>query len=130
MSDRRPDRVYGILVRDERVFLVHANGGFGLPGGEFRRLAGDRKVELAAHIHDQLGIEVRSIWAQGAFEYQDPAEQRQWFSGFYSVWEFEGTVPKGSGEWLDARGVAASPLDPRVKILLTSLLDTKAMKTT
>jgi len=130
MTDRRPDRVYGLLVREGRVFVLRTPSGPALPGGEFRPLAEDRKAELAAHIYDQLGVEVRSIWGQGAFEYRDPLEARPGFSGFYSVWEFEGTIPAGSGEWLDPGGVAASSLDPRVKVLLTSLLDTKAMKTT
>lgn len=130
MSDRRPECVYGLLVRDEQVFVLRTPAGRALPGGEFRPLAADRKAELAAHIHDQLGIEVRSIWGQGAFDYRHPGDDRPRFSGFYSIWEFDGDIPAGVGEWLDARAVAGSALEPRVKILLTSLLDTRAMKTT
>ena len=35
MTDRRPECVYGILVRDAHVFLVRQDQGLGLPGGVF-----------------------------------------------------------------------------------------------
>ncbi|HMO96228.1 MAG TPA: hypothetical protein PKD27_08895, partial [Tepidiformaceae bacterium] len=79
MTDRRPDCVYGILIREGRVFVRAMDGGPGLPGGVFRPLAEDRKVELRAHIWDQLGIEVRAVWAQGAFDYRNPDETEQRF---------------------------------------------------
>lgn len=130
MSDRRPDRVYGILVREGRVFLRHTPHGPGLPGGRFPPLADDRKGELRAHLFDQLGIMARAIWAQGAFDYWDPAEELPAFSGFYSVWEWDGEVPADAGEWCDAAGVAAAGLHPSLQILLTSVLATKALRTT
>jgi hypothetical protein len=130
MSDRRPDRVYGILVADGRVFLRETPNGLGLPGGRFAPLADDRKGELRAYLLDQLGIAGRAIWAQGAFDYWDPAEELPAFSGFYTVWEWDGDVPPEDGQWLDAEGVARAGLHPSVQILLTSVLATKALKTT
>jgi hypothetical protein len=127
--DSRPDCVYGILVRDSRVFLAPHGNAWGLPGGEFRPLAEDRKVELAQYLHDQLGIEARAIWAQGAFDYQHPTEARRRFSGFYSVWEWDGDIPDSAGEWFDMAGVAGLDVSPSLRILLTSILDMKAMKT-
>ena len=39
MSDRRPEHVYGILVRDGAVFLAGDGSGVALPGGAFPPLA-------------------------------------------------------------------------------------------
>lgn len=128
--DNRPARVYGILVKEGRAFLGDYAGGEGLPGGVFRPMAEDRKVELRAHLYDQLGIDARAIWAQGAFEYQHPVEDHPLFSGFYSVWEWEGGVPAAAGRWVDAEDVARSGLTPSLKILLTSVLNTLALRTT
>src|SRR5690606_12971044 len=100
------------------------------PGGAFAPLADDRKGELRAHLLDQLGIVARAVWAQGAFDYHHPAEEIARFSGFYSVWEWDGEIAPGAGEWLGAGDIAASGLAPSVKILLTSVLDTKAIRTT
>ena len=130
MTDRRPDRVYGILVREGRVFLAGHGDTLGLPGGVFRPLADDRKVELTAHLWDQLGIEATRIWAQGAFAYRNPDEDGESFCGFYTVWEWEGDVHGGAGEWLDLAAVAVSALVPSLKILLTSVLNTTALRTT
>ncbi|MEX1103768.1 MAG: hypothetical protein WED87_05945 [Dehalococcoidia bacterium] len=130
MTDRRPDRVYGILVRDGRVFLSTQAGALGLPGGIFRPMAEDRKIELKAHLWDQLAIEATRIWAQGAFTYRNPGEECEAFCGFYTVWEWVGDVPDERGEWLDVEGVAASLLQPSVKTLLTSVLNTTALRTT
>ena len=129
MSDRRPQRVYGILVRDGHTFVLRRGARLGLPGGVFRPLADDRKVELRAHLWDQLGIEATRVWAQGAFDYQGLDDAQPQFSGFYSVWEWEGTVAPSAGDWLDADGVATAPLAPSVKILLTSVLNTLALRT-
>lgn len=130
MTDRRPDRVYGILVREGRVFLAGHGDTLGLPGGVFRPLADDRKVELTAHLWDQLGIDATRIWAQGAFAYRNPDEDGESFCGFYTVWEWDGDVPGGAGEWLDLAAVAVSALVPSLKILLTSVLNTTALRTT
>src|SRR4051794_28818053 len=102
MSDRRPECVYGVLVRDGRVFLVDCDGEPGLPGGVFRPLAEDRKVELRGHLYDQLGIEAKSIWAQGAFLYRHPREERERFSGFYTVWEWSPEFDESAGRWVGA----------------------------
>lgn len=130
MSDRRPDRIFGILVREGRVFLAHRAGGLALPGGVFRPLAEDRKVELKAHLFDQLGIEATAVWAQGGFDYALPDDDGPRFAGFYSVWEWEGEVPDTAGRWLDEAGVGAAPLPPSLKILLISVLNTHALRTT
>jgi hypothetical protein len=127
--DSRPDCVYGILVRDGRVFVGHYGNGRGLPGGVFRPLAEDRKVELAQHLEDQLGIFATTIWAQGAFDYQHPVEERRKFSGFYSVWDWEGDVPAEAGEWADIDGIAALDIVPSLRILLTSVLSTHVVRT-
>ncbi|OAI38787.1 hypothetical protein AYO38_09010 [bacterium SCGC AG-212-C10] len=129
MSDRRPDRVYGILVRDEQVFLAHHGGGLALPGGDFRPLAEDRKVELKAHLFDQLGIEASAIWAQGGFMYQRPGEQDQHFAGFYSVWEWEGDIPIDKGRWVTEAELMGVNVPPSLRILLVSILNTKALRT-
>jgi hypothetical protein len=130
MTDRRPARVYGVLRRGDRVFLRSTAGGLGLPGGAFRPLAEDRKVELRAHIHDQLGVEAKNIWAQGAFAYRDACEAEEAFCGFYTVWDWDGGVPGGAGRWLDKDEVADEPgLPPSLSILLLSILDTVALKT-
>ena len=131
MTDRRPDCVYGILVRDERVFLRDFRGRLGLPGGVFRPLAEDRKVELRAHLFDQLEIDARSVWGQGAFDYRNPDEDVAKFSGFYTVWEWEGEIPPPAGRWLDRSGVEVAPdLPASLRILLLSVLATLALKTT
>jgi hypothetical protein len=130
MSDRRPERVYGVLVREGQVFLARCGDGIALPGGSFPPLAGDRKEELRGHLLDQLGIVGRTIWAQGAFDYHRPGDERACFSGFYSVWEWDGEPAESAGYWLDASEVAASGLPASLKILLTSVLDAKAMRTT
>ncbi len=130
MSDRRPERVYGILVRNGQVFLRQAPGGLTLPGGEFRPLAEDRKVELRAHLWDQLGIEATAIWAQGAFDYCAPGDARPHFSGFYTVWQWFPDPAPGSGRWLTRDDVLAAPLPPPLRILLLSVLDTIAIRTT
>ena len=129
MTDRRPDRVYGILVREGEVFLARYGEALGLPGGVFRKMAEDRKVELKAHLWDQLGIEATRIWAQGAFLYRNPNEAGEQFSGFYTVWEWDGDVDEGLGAWLGLEAVAAADLPPSVKILLTSVLNTTALRT-
>jgi hypothetical protein len=130
MHDQRPERVYGILVRDGRVFLARYAGGMGLPGGVFRPMAEDRKVEVKAHLWDQLGIEASAVWAQGAFLYRHPAEEREWFSGFYSVWEWTGEVAERAGDWVDSAGLADVPgLPPSLRILLTTVANTIAMRT-
>src|SRR5512140_2425432 len=108
--DRRPDCVYGILVREGRVFLAWHEGARCLPGGVFRPLAEDRKLELKAHLFDQLGIDARAIWAQGAFEYRHPAEAETRFAGFYTVWDWANDVPAGAGTWVDAQGVTDTEL--------------------
>lgn len=128
--DKRPDCVYGILVRDGQVFLAWHEGALCLPGGVFRPLAEDRKVELKAHLFDQLGIDARAIWAQGAFDYQHPAETGARFSGFYTVWEWANEVPAGAGLWLDADGVNETELPTSLRILLISVLNTLAVRTT
>ncbi len=130
MTDRRPDCVYGILIREGRVFLREMDGGLGLPGGVFRPLAEDRKVELRAHIWDQLEVEARAVWAQGAFDYRNPDEETDRFSGFYTVWEWEPDPAQGLGRWLNTDQVAASGLVPSLKILLQSVIATQAVKTT
>lgn len=131
MTDRRPDRVYGMLVREGRVFLRACPGGLALPGGVFRPLAEDRKVELKAHLFDQLAIEARSVWAQGAFDYHHPDEPEPAFSGFYSVWEWDGNISPALGEWLDRDGVTDAPeLPASLRILLLSVLETVALRTT
>jgi hypothetical protein len=129
MTDRRPERVYGILVRDGRVFLRDCEGALGLPGGVFRPLADHRKNELKAHLYDQLGVMAVAIWAQGAFDYQAPCESEPQFAGFYTVWEWEGNVPADAGQWLDKQAVEESNLPPSLRILLYSVLDTLAMRT-
>lgn len=130
MTDRRPDCVYGLLIRDARVFVRAIEGHFGLPGGVFRPMAEDRKVELRAHLWDQLGIEARAIWAQGAFDYRNPDEDREKFSGFYSVWDWEGEVGKDAGHWLREDEVAMTAVPASLRILLFSVLQTQAVKTT
>lgn len=130
MSDRRPDCVYGVLVHEGRVFLRSMDGHFGLPGGVFRPLAEDRKVELKAHLWDQLGIEARAVWAQGAFEYRNPDEDREKFCGFYSVWEWDGEVPEALGRWLSADELAMTAVPASLRILLFSVLQTLALRTT
>lgn len=130
VHDQRPDAVYGILVRAGRVFVASYPGGRGVPGGAFRPLADDRKVELRAHLWDQLGLETRAVWAQGAFLYRHPREEREQFAGFYTVWEWDGEPPAGSGEWLDERAVvAAADLPASLRILLTTVLNTIAIRT-
>lgn len=128
--DRRPECVYGVLVRDERVFLTWHEGAPGLPGGVFQPLAEDRKAELRAHLADQLGIDARAIWAQGAFDYQHPAQAAPRFSGFYTVWEWTNGIAEGKGVWLDTEGVSATGLPAPLKILLISVLNTQAVRTT
>ena len=91
-----------MLVRGQHVFLSWHKGALGLPGGVFQPRAEDRKVELRAYLADQLGIEARVIWAQGAFDYQHPAEATARFSGFYTVWEWTNDVEPGAGTWLNA----------------------------
>jgi hypothetical protein len=130
MTDRRPDRVYGILVRPEQVFLRAVDGALGLPGGVFRPLADDRKAELRAHLWDQLGVEAEAIWAQGAFDYQDPAEDRPFFSGFYTVWRWQPDPPPNLGRWLSHDDILRASLPPPLRILLISVLDTIAIRTT
>lgn len=130
MTDTRPERLYGVLVRGDRVFLGSYRGRPGLPGGVFREMAEDRKVELRAHLHDALGIDARAIWAQGAFLYQHPDEPEERFSGFYTVWEWDGDVPEAAGAWLGQDGVSSADLPASLKILLTSVLATQAIKTT
>jgi hypothetical protein len=130
MTDTRPARVYGVLVRNDKVFLADYRGRPGLPGGAFRPMAEDRKVELRAYLHDALGIDARAIWAQGAFFYQHPEEEREEFSGFYTVWDWDGEIAPGVGTWMGAEAVATAALPASLKILLTSVLATQAVKTT
>jgi hypothetical protein len=129
MTDKRPERVYGVLRRDDRVFLRRTPGGLGLPGGLFQPMAEDRKVELRAHVFDQLGVSAKNIWAQGAFAYRDAADDREAFSGFYTIWDWDGDVPERAGEWLGRDDIAAAGLPGSLRILLLSILDTVAMKT-
>lgn len=129
MTDQRPKNVYGVLVEEGRVFLLSRAGRLGLPGGVFRPMAEDRKVELKAHLWDQLGIDAKRVWAQGAFDYQGLDDLRPEFAGFYSVWEWEGDVAHSAGRWLDAEAVAVSDLAPSLKILLTSVINTLALRT-
>lgn len=132
MTDRRPERVYGVLVDDGRVFL-RARGAneLGLPGGVFRPLAEDRKVELKAHLQDDLGIRATRLWAQGGFDYQAPGEAVAVFSGFYSVWEWDGEVPGDCGRWVTRDELAwVAGLPQSLRILLLSVLETVAMRTT
>ncbi len=131
MTDRRPDRVYGILVREGALFVRPIAGEYGLPGGVFRPMAEDRKVELRAHLHDQLGIEATNVWAQGGFDYQAPGEERPYFSGFYSVWGWSGEIPASAGSWVTGEALAGMPgLPGPLRTLLLSTLDTVAMRTT
>ena len=130
MSDRRPERLYGILVRDGRVFMRLDGGRLALPGGPFPPLAEDRKAELSGHISEQLGVTVRTLWAQGAFAYAEPGAGPEAFSGFYTAWDWEGEPPAGGGAWLDAEQVQWAPgIAPSLRILLLSVLDTKAVRT-
>jgi hypothetical protein len=130
MPDNRPDRIYGIIVRDGTVFLRRTAGGYGLPGGAFAPLADNRKTELRAHIFDQLGVMAERIWAQGAFDYQDAAEESAAFSGFYTVWKWTGGIPDEAGTWAGREDIAAlAGLPGSLKILLLSVLDTVAIKT-
>jgi hypothetical protein len=121
--------VYAVLVREGRVFVRAMDGHFGLPGGIFRPMAEDRKVELRAHLWDQLGIEGRSVWAQGAFDYRNPDEDREKFCGFYTVWEWDGEVPESAGRWLSADDIAMTALPSSLRILLFSVLQTQAVRT-
>ena len=130
MTDRRPDCVYGLLVKDGRVFVRAMDGHFGLPGGVFRPMAEDRKVELKAHLWDLLGIEATAVWAQGAFDYRNPDEDGEKFCGFYSVWEWTGDVPGNAGLWLNADELAMTAVPASLRILAFSVLQTQAVKTT
>jgi|GEM_PF-1119020 len=130
MTDRRPERIYGILVKDGRVFLRREGDSFRLPGGLFPPLADHRKNELKALLYDQLGIIADAIWAQGAFDYQAPGEDRPYFSGFYSVWTWEGEIPPDAGQWLTKQEIMDSNLVPSLRILLYSVLETLALRTT
>ena len=130
MSDRRPERVYAILVRDGRVFLSAHDGRFGLPGGVFRPLAEDRKAELKLHLVEQIGVRATAVWAQGGFDYQHPDEEEALFSGFYSVWQWLGEPSPDAGRWLDEEQVTWLPgLPGSLRILLISVLQTVAMRT-
>ena len=128
--DRRPDCVYAVLVRDQRVFLRWYEGALGLPGGVFRPLAEDRKVELRAYLADQLGIHARTIWAQGAFDYHHPAQPGPHFSGFYTAWEWTNEVAPEAGTWLTTDDLPETELPAPLKILLLSVLNTQAVRTT
>ena len=129
MTDGRPERVYGIVVREGQVFLMEREGGLGLPGGIFRPMADDRKVELAGHLYDQMSIRPTRTWAQGAFDYRDAAETTSAFSGFYSVWAWEGEVRDDMGRWYSKDDVMSADLSPSLRILLVSVLETLAVKT-
>ncbi|MFN0097002.1 MAG: hypothetical protein ACKVVT_19760 [Dehalococcoidia bacterium] len=129
MSNRRPERIYGIVVRDHQLLLTEHDGRFGLPGGIFRPLAEDPKVELAVHLFDQIGIRPTRIWAQGAFLYQHPSETSEAFSGFYTVWDWDGVPTDDAGHWIDKRGLLEYTLSPSLRILLLSVLETEAIKT-
>ena len=130
MPDARPDRVYGILVRDGRVFVRETGRGPGLPGGAFRPLADNRKTEIRAHLYDQLGVIAERIWAQGAFDYQDAAEDAPAFSGFYTVWDWSGEIAADAGRWLGRDEIpSVAGLPGSLRILLLSVLDTVAIKT-
>ena len=128
--DRRPDCVYAVLVRDQRVFLSWHEGALGLPGGVFQPLAEDRKVELRAYLADQVGINARAIWAQGAFDYHHPAQPAPRFSGFYTVWEWDNEIVPEAGAWLNSDDLPETELPAPLKVLLLSVLHTEAVKTT
>lgn len=128
--DKRPECVYAVLVREGRVFLTWHDGALGLPGGVFQPLAEDRKLELRAYLTDQLGISARAIWAQGAFEYRRPDQPVSRFCGFYTVWEWTNELAPGCGIWLDADAVIKTELPAALKILLISVLNTQAVRTT
>lgn len=129
MTDRRPDCVYGILVRGGKVFLRRTEHGWGLPGGAFPPMADHRKHELRALLWDQLGIDATKIWAQGAFEYQGPGDTQARFSGFYSVWEWEGEVANHPGAWVGQKELGDYSLPAPLRILLFSVVSTEAMRT-
>lgn len=129
VTDRRPDRVYGIIVQDGRAFMCHYGDRLGLPGGIFRPLAEDRKAEVRAHLLDQLGIMSRAVWAQGAFIYHHPAEDIPQFSGFYSVWDWEGGLPSDAGDWMDAEQIARADVETDLRVLLLSVVATQAVRT-
>lgn len=129
MTDSRPARVYGILVDDGRAFLCRYGARFGLPGGVFRPLAEDRKAEVRGHLLDQLGVMSRAVWAQGAFIYHHPNEEIPQFSGFYSVWEWDGDLRRDCGEWFDAGQIATVDVDPGLRVLLLSVVSTQAVRT-
>lgn len=93
-------------------------------------MAEDRKVELRAHLLDQLGIVARTIWAQGAFYYQGPDDDRPHFAGFYSVWEWDGAVPEHAGRWVCVDDLAQATLPTSLRILLLSVLTMQALRTT
>jgi hypothetical protein len=129
MTDRRPDCVYGILARDGRVFLRRLPEGWGLPGGTFPPMADHRKNELRGLLWDQLGIDAGSIWAQGAFDYRNPDEETERFSGFYTVWEWDGEVPEDAGAWVGAASLSEFDLPASLRILLLSVLSMETMRT-
>lgn len=129
MTDLRPDRVYGILVKDGQAFLCRYGDRLGLPGGIFRPMADDRKAEVRGHLFDQLGIMSRAVWAQGAFIYHHPAEDIPQFAGFYTVWEWDGDVPDEAGEWMDADQIAQADVETALRVLLLSVVATQAVHT-
>ena len=130
MSDRRPDRVYGVLVREGELFMSAHEGQFALPGGVFQPMAEDRKAELKVYLLEQLGVRATAVWAQGGFDYQHPAEREPHFSGFYSVWEWQGEPTLGAGRWLNEEQVTWLPgLPGSLRVLLISVLETVALRT-
>ncbi|MBN9492953.1 hypothetical protein J0H33_06350 [bacterium] len=92
-------------------------------------MAEDRKAEVRAHILDQLGIMCRAVWAQGAFIYHHPIEEIPQFSGFYTVWTWDGDIPADAGEWLDAGQIAEADIEAGLRVLLLSIATTQAVDT-
>jgi hypothetical protein len=58
-----------------------------------------------------------------------PVDGEPKFSG-YTVWEWTGELPPGAGTWLDAESLAETELPASLRILLLSVLNTQAVKTT
>jgi hypothetical protein len=84
---------------------------------------------VRGHLLDQLGIMSRAVWAQGAFIYHHPVEEIPQFSGFYTVWEWDGELPAAAGAWFDADQLVAADLETSLRVLLLSVVATQAVHT-